>query len=73
MKLKITKTFPFAHGGRNVVTYEKGQVIDTNDEELIAVALKEGWATRTKAVASDEPPENKADTPALETKANAEQ
>jgi hypothetical protein len=69
MKLKITKTFPFAHGGRNVVTYEKGQVIDTDDKELIAVALEEGWATKTKAGTSDESPENKADTPALETKA----
>lgn len=68
MKLKIIQTFPFAHGGCRVVTYEKGQIVDTDDKELVAVALAEKWATKVAKGDVIESPENKADTPDLETK-----
>lgn len=51
MKLKVTKSFDFAHNGCEVKTYAKGTEIDTEtaDPELVRVASEEGWAVKTKA------------------------
>lgn len=43
MKLKVLKNFSWAHRHVHVKEYVKGQVIDTEDEDLIAVATKEKW------------------------------
>lgn len=68
MKLHITKTFSFAHGGHRVVQYEAGQEVDADDQELIDVATTEGWAEsaeKAKAAA----PENKDAAGKRKTKA----
>lgn len=51
MKLKITKTFDFAHRGCEVKHYAKGEEIDTDtaDPELVKVVTDEGWAAKPRA------------------------
>lgn len=58
MKLSITKTFDFAHGGHRVVRYEAGQEIEAEDQELVDVATAEGWA-EPEGKAQAAAPENK--------------
>lgn len=69
MKLTITKDFAYWHGGCRRADYAAGQEIDADDDEMIAVALAEGWATdgapKEKAV---KPPSNKAHKAAPENK-----
>lgn len=48
MKLRITKSFPFAHRGCDVVQYTAGQEVDTEDQDLIDTALTEKWATKAR-------------------------
>ena len=48
MKLKITKNFAFAHRGCDVVQYQAGTEVDTDDQELIDVALTEKWASKAR-------------------------
>lgn len=48
MKLTIKKTFTYWHGGCNAATYEEGQEVEVEDEEMIAVATSEGWAAEAK-------------------------
>lgn len=57
MKLTITKDFTYWHKGCNRADYVAGQEVDANDQEMIAVALAEGWAT-------DGAPKEKASKPA---------
>lgn len=45
MKLTITKDFTYWHKGCNRADYVAGQEVDADDQEMIAVALAEGWAT----------------------------
>ena len=45
MKLTITKDFTYWHGGCRRVDYVAEQEVETDDQEMIAVALAEGWAT----------------------------
>jgi hypothetical protein len=61
MKLKCKQPFAWAHRGVEVEHFEAGQVIETQDPDLIAVATAEGWASEVKA--HDAAPENKAATP----------
>lgn len=49
MKLTIKKNFTYWHGGCNAVTYEEGQEVEVEDEEMIAVATSEGWAASEEA------------------------
>ncbi len=49
MKLKITKDFAFAHRGCDVVQYQAGTEIETDDQELIDTALTEKWAVKPRA------------------------
>ncbi len=48
MKLKITKDFAFAHRGCEIVRYFAGTEVETDDKELIAVALSEKRATKAR-------------------------
>ena len=57
MKLTITKDFTYWHGGCRRADYVTGQEVDADDQEMIAVALAEGWAT-------DVAPKEKATKPA---------
>ena len=45
MQLKIVKTFLWAHQGINVKEYTEGTEVETDDAEMVEVALAEGWAT----------------------------
>jgi len=54
-KLKITKTFPFAHRGCEVVTYHAGTEIDTDDQELIDTILAEKWGHRPRIRSTSKP------------------
>lgn len=48
MKLKVKRSFRWAHGGVRIQDYVADQEIDTEDKELIDVALREGWAAKPK-------------------------
>lgn len=54
-KLKITKTFPFAHRGCEVVTYQAGTEIDTDDQDLIDTILTEKWGHRPRNRSGSKP------------------
>lgn len=49
MLLKVKKDFSWAHRGVQVEEFAKGQLIDTNDEDLINVSTSEGWTEKAKA------------------------
>jgi len=49
MQLKAKTGFSWAHRGCDIEQYEKGQLIETEDEDLIRVATEEGWATKVKS------------------------
>lgn len=53
MKLKVKKAFKWAHRHVDVQEHNVGDVIDTDDEDLIRVATEEGWATKVKATEGD--------------------
>ena len=69
MKLTITKDFTYWHGGCRRADYVAGQEVDADDQEMIDVALAEGWATdgapKEKAA---KPVSNKAQKAAPENK-----
>lgn len=52
MKLKVIKPFDWAHKHVRVESFDKGQVIETEDEDLIRVATEEGWAKPVKVEAA---------------------
>lgn len=47
-KLKVVKDFDWAHRHVDIKSYKKGEVIDTDDEDLIRVAKHEKWAVDAK-------------------------
>ncbi len=49
MHLKAKQDFSWAHHGVRIEEFKKGQLIDTEDKDLIDVATKEGWAEKAKA------------------------
>lgn len=49
MHLKAKKDFSWAHRGVQVEEFKKGQIIETDDEDLIRVSQEEGWAEKAKA------------------------
>lgn len=49
MHLKAKQAFSWAHQGVRVEHFEKGQVIETEDEDLIEVATREDWVEKAKA------------------------
>lgn len=69
MKLTIKTDFPYWHGGCRRVDYVAGQEVETDDQEMIAVAVAEGWATGgAPKEKSAKPPSNKAHKAAPENK-----
>ena len=61
MKLTIKTDFPYWHGGCRRVDYVAGQEVDADDQEMIAVALAEGWAADgAPAEKASKAPSNKA-------------
>jgi hypothetical protein len=65
MRLKAIKPFSWAHRGCEVESFEAGQVIETEDRDLIDVATAEGWAAPE---GDKKPSENKARKAAPENK-----
>lgn len=65
MRLQITETFKFAHRGVEVREYQAGNTVDTDDQELVDISTREGWAKAELegAPAADHAPENKAGAP----------
>lgn len=49
MKLKVKQDFAWAHGGVTVINYVKGQVVETEDADLIEVSTREKWAAKQGA------------------------
>ena len=43
-KFKVLKDFAYFHRGHDRVDYKAGDVIDTDDEEMIEVAIIQQWA-----------------------------
>jgi hypothetical protein len=65
MKLTVLKPFDWAHEHVRVQSYQAGESIETEDADLIAVAIGEKWAEESdkpkrKAKAHDAAPENKS-------------
>lgn len=52
MQLKVKKAFKWAHRHVDVQEHNVGDVIDTEDEDLIRVATEEGWVTKVKEPAA---------------------
>lgn len=59
MKLIAKKAFSWAHRGVEIEQFEDGQVIETEDVDLVAVATAEGWAKEASAKVKTGAPENK--------------
>ena len=61
MKLKAAKDFSWAHQGVRIQHYAKGEEIETEDKDLIAVATQEGWVRKlgraAGAPAADDTPD----------------
>lgn len=43
MQLKVIERFNWAHRGVQVEEFAEGQVIDTEDEDLISVSISQNW------------------------------
>lgn len=44
MQLKAVQAFSWAHRHVEIREYAEGDVIDTEDQDLIEVSIREGWA-----------------------------
>jgi hypothetical protein len=62
MKLVALKNFSWAHEGVRIEEFEKEQVIETDDEDLIEVAVREKWVKAASKAEGKSKPE-KAETP----------
>ncbi len=65
MKLTITKDFSYWHKGVNRADYAAGTEVETDDEEMVQVAVTEGWAEpegaeKRSTKAQKNAPENKS-------------
>ena len=77
-KLIVAKRFKWAYRGVDVVEYHPGDQIETDDGEMVAIAVEEGWAKEVDALldagakpigkAMAKAPENTAHANAPETK-----
>ncbi len=59
MKLIAKQAFSWAHRGVDIEAFSEGQTIETDDDDLIAVALAEGWAKEVGAKVKGSASENK--------------
>lgn len=71
--LKVKKPFKWAHRHVDVKEYKPGDVIETDDKDLVRVATEEGWATAGKATAKTDAPEPKTDAVAPDKSGAADQ
>lgn len=60
MKLKAKQAFSWAHDHVRVEEFAKGQVIETEDEDLIRVSLEEGWTVKDTTKTKNDSGEAKA-------------
>jgi hypothetical protein len=67
MKLKVKKPFSWAHGGTRIEHFEANQVIETEDQDLIAVSLKEEWTVKARSKAVTDADADGADTEGADT------
>ena len=72
MQIKVIKTFLWAHQGIHVKEYAEGSEVETDDADMVEIAIAEGWATeaddRPAKKARKAAPENKAHESAPEDK-----
>ena len=70
MKLTIKQNFAYWHGGCNRADYSAGEEVEASDQEMIDVALAQGWAVAQGAPSEKaaKPAENKARKTAPENK-----
>jgi len=70
MKLIVQEDFSWAHRHVDIKSYAAGDEIETDDADLIAVAIEEGWASdaegEPKKRSKKSAPENKAESAAPE-------
>lgn len=55
MQLKVKKAFKWAHRHVDVQEHNVGDVIDTEDEDLIRVATEEGWVSKGEEPKPEDP------------------
>jgi len=77
MKLTVKEAFKWAHRHVEVKEYAEGDVIETDDADLIEVSIREGWTVEAKAEPAErrerkvnKPAEAAAHDAAPETKAD---
>lgn len=72
-KIEILSDFAFAHHGYERREYRTGEVVETDDPDLLEIAVREGWArptdTPAEETAADDVPSAKAKKSAPENKA----
>lgn len=66
MLLKVIKDFSWAHANVNVKHYEKGQTIETDDQDLIEVSVREKWASKARGASAEAQAETASDQPSGE-------
>ena len=54
MHLKVKTAFKWAYRNVDVQEHNVGDVIETEDEDLIRVSTEEGWTTKVKAPKDDQ-------------------
>ena len=69
MKIIILQDFTYWHSGCNRVDYVAGGEIDTEDSEMVNVALSEGWAKADDAQQKSAEQAAAEQAPAKKTKA----
>ena len=67
MKLTVKKPFRWAHQGVTVESFEPGQTIETEDQDLIDVSTKEGWTSKGRGAAKPAADAGDTDTGAIDT------
>ena len=75
MKLKVKKAFKWAHRHVDIQEYGVGDVIETEDQDLIRVATEEGWVSKGKESKPEAPASDASvdlDAPAEQLAADAE-
>lgn len=63
MQLKVKQAFKWAHRHVDIKEYKPGDVIDTDDKDLIRVATEEGWVAKAKDAKEPKPEAPKAAAP----------
>jgi len=70
MKLIVKQDFSWAHEHVRVKSYASGDEIETDDADLIAVGIAEGWVEQCGEAEGQPPAEPPADAPKSVTTKN---